>query len=144
MLIGKKGYYFIKVILFFAFSGKESYSIRELAGRLEISDKVLEQVLLALKNTGFLMSKRGPRGGYWLTEDALDLTILDVLDRTGQKIEIMHIEKKEKKNAIDEVLMDVLTIVEKDVSGVMKNITIRDLTDKMGEKITGSELDYSI
>lgn len=144
MLIGKKGYYFIKVILFFAFSGKESFSIKELSRRLEISDKVLEQVLLSLKKTGFLMSKRGPRGGYWLAGETLDLTILDILDRTGQKMEIMHIERKEKKNVIDEVLIDVSLRAEKEVSSVMNNITIRDLTNKMSKKITESELDYHI
>lgn len=144
MLIGKKGYYFIKVILFFAFSGKESFSIKEISGRLEISDKVLEQVLLSLKNAGFLMSKRGPRGGYWLTEDTLDFTLLDILDRTGQKMEVMHIERKERKNVIDEVLIDASLAVEKDISSVIGDITIGDLIDKMGKKITESKLDYII
>ncbi len=39
-MVSKKGYYFIKVILFLAFSKKGSFSIKELSERLAISEKL--------------------------------------------------------------------------------------------------------
>ena len=99
-MIGKKGYYLLKVILFFAFSRKESFSVAELSKRLGISKKVLEQVLLFLKNRGLLSSKRGPGGGYRMITDVSGITVMEIIEMTGKKPEVMTIDPQRKGNVI--------------------------------------------
>ena len=88
MLIRRSGYYLLKAVLFFAFSKKESFSTKELSKRMGITEKVLEQVLLLLKNKGILASKRGPQGGYRLCCDVSGLTVMDILDMTGKPLDV--------------------------------------------------------
>jgi len=53
--------------------------IQEIAGRQGIPQRYLEQVLLALKRSGLLTSKRGSTGGYHLTKVPEDITIGAIL-----------------------------------------------------------------
>jgi Rrf2 family transcriptional regulator, iron-sulfur cluster assembly transcription factor len=144
MLVSKKGYYFIKVILFLAFSKKGSFSIKELAERLAISEKILEQALLGLKNRGILSSKRGPQGGYWLSADVKDMTLMDILGTTGKKLEIFPGDRDRKTRFLDEVLEAVESDVEKDVLKTFENVRIKDLVAIIKERVTETELNYKI
>ncbi len=144
MLIGKKGYYYLKVILFFAFSRKESFPIKELARRLAISGKVLEQVLLSLKNKGLLASKRGPQGGYRLSRDISHLTVMDIVEMTDRKLDILPIEPSGKKNVLEDVLMALEEDVKVQLVLKFKDLKIKDLVTSMKEKIAEAELSYMI
>ena len=42
-------------------------------------EKFLEQILLALKNGGFVKSKRGVKGGFFLARSPKDITVGDVI-----------------------------------------------------------------
>ena len=44
------------------------------------SRQYAEQIMLRLKKAGLLESRRGPSGGYSLSRDASQITILDVLE----------------------------------------------------------------
>jgi Rrf2 family protein len=55
-------------------------SIQELAEGDEIPLKFLEQILLALKNGGFLASKRGVGGGYRLAKAPDQVSLAEVLE----------------------------------------------------------------
>jgi Rrf2 family protein len=144
MLVGKKGYYFIKVIVFFAFSKKESFPIREISKRLGISEKVLEQVLLSLKNKGILTSKRGPQGGYRLLAGVMDLTVLDIVKMAGQRIEILPIENIGKKQLIDSILSGMCRSVEEDIISELENVKIKDLVKGLKAEIGEKGLSYNI
>ncbi|MFC1570789.1 RrF2 family transcriptional regulator [Candidatus Omnitrophota bacterium] len=144
MFISKKGYYFIKVILFFGFSKKESFPIKELSKRLEISEKVLEQVLLSLKNKGLLSSRRGPQGGYWLSSDVSEMTLMDIINITGKKMDIFPIDTGRNPKVIDEVLGDVGEEIEKDVFKKLEEIKVSDLVGILKEKVTETGLNYVI
>ncbi|NQT32175.1 MAG: Rrf2 family transcriptional regulator [Candidatus Omnitrophica bacterium] len=144
MLVGKKGYYLIKVIVFFAFSKKDSFSIKEISRRLNISEKVLEQVLLSLKNKGVLTSKRGPKGGYRLLARVLDLTVLDIVKMSGQRIEILPVENIGKKQIIDNVLSGMCRRVEGGIVSEFENIKIKNLVRSLKKEIGEKGLSYNI
>ena len=144
MLIGKKGYYYIKIVLFFAFSRRKSFSIKEIAGRLDISEKVMEQVLLLLKNSGILKSKRGPQGGYSLALDPSDMTLMDILERTSQRIDIFPYDVKMGEHPIDDVLLCSGEVLEKDMCRDLKKVTIKNLRKKLSEKVTETGFNYAI
>jgi Rrf2 family protein len=57
-------------------------SIQEIAHKMELPVKYLEQILLALKNAGFVHSKRGIAGGYYLAKPPDMITV-------GQVIRVM-------------------------------------------------------
>jgi Rrf2 family protein len=67
MKISYKDDYALKVILDLARHYPDKLvRIEALSQRQDIPRKFLEQILLVLKNGGFVQSKRGPKGGYYL------------------------------------------------------------------------------
>lgn len=53
--------------------------IREIAERRHIPQHYLEQILVTLKQAGFIRSFRGARGGYTLTQHPDSIRLLEVL-----------------------------------------------------------------
>jgi len=49
--------------------------IRTIAKELKLPKAYLEKVARKLKRAGFVMSRRGARGGYWLAKDAGAISI---------------------------------------------------------------------
>ena len=67
MKISTKGRYALRLMLDLAMSeSDEPVRVREIAGRQEISDKYLEQIISILSKAGYVKSIRGPQGGYRL------------------------------------------------------------------------------
>lgn len=144
MLLSKKGYYYTKVLLFFTFSKKRSFSIKEISERLEISVKVLEQVLLFLKNKKILQSKRGPNGGYTLAADVLEISIADINEMSGKRFEIISFGNGETNKLIDKVIGDAGSSIQKTLFDAMSKVRIRDLVNDMNQKVTENGLNYVI
>jgi Rrf2 family protein len=53
--------------------------IDAISKRRGIPKKFLEQILLTLKRAGYLRSKRGNEGGYWLAKNPNEITIAEIL-----------------------------------------------------------------
>ncbi len=81
MRISYKGDYALKAILELSlkFDHSEAVSINEIAASGDMPEKFLEQILLSLKNGGFVKSKRGVRGGFYLARSPKDITVGDVI-----------------------------------------------------------------
>jgi Rrf2 family protein len=80
MRISAKGEYAIKAVLDLAMHQRaELIPIQDIAARQEIPQRYLEQVLLALKRSGLLTSRRGSSGGYHLTRPPEEITVGAVL-----------------------------------------------------------------
>lgn len=59
--------------------GEGLVKIAEIAKRKEIPQKYLEQILLTLKRAGFLISKRGAKGGYQLSKPPGKISIAEIV-----------------------------------------------------------------
>ena len=57
----------------------EALSLRDIAGRQQISLDYLEQIVPALKGAGLIKSKRGAQGGYYLAKAPAEITVYDAL-----------------------------------------------------------------
>lgn len=80
MKISYKGDYALKTLLELALNyNKGVVPINDLAKKGDIPDKFLEQVLLTLKKGGFVDSKRGINGGYFLARPPEDITLGEVI-----------------------------------------------------------------
>ncbi len=76
-MLSKKTKYGLKALTYLAKKdgGKQPVLIAEIADEENISKKFLEVILLQLKNAGFLSSKKGKGGGYYLIKEPNDITV---------------------------------------------------------------------
>jgi len=82
MNLSKRGEYALRALIDIGMAreqGRELLPIRELAERERIPVKFLEQILLQLKEAGFLESRRGKKGGYLLRKSPKAIRIGDVV-----------------------------------------------------------------
>ncbi len=83
-MISKKTKYGLKALIYLARQyEKGPILIADLAREERIPKKFLEAILLALKNSGILQSKKGKGGGYYLGKDPKTITF-------GQAIRVME------------------------------------------------------
>jgi Rrf2 family protein len=82
MNLSKRGEYALRALIDIGIAheqGRPLLPISELAERERIPVKFLEQILLQLKEAGYLESKRGKHGGYLLRKPARLIRIGDVV-----------------------------------------------------------------
>ncbi len=60
--------------------------VKDISRRQGISQRYLEQIFQKLKRAGFVGSKRGPSGGYFLGKKPEDITLADVIRVTEGNI----------------------------------------------------------
>ena len=79
MRISAKGEYAAKAVLYLSLKFPGVVTIQEVARRHSIPVKYLEHILLALKKSGVLESRRGVRGGYMLARPPAKISVGEVL-----------------------------------------------------------------
>ncbi|MDT7828128.1 Rrf2 family transcriptional regulator [Pricia sp. S334] len=79
-MLSKKTKYGLKALTYLATQkDKNPVQIAEIAENENISQKFLESILLTLRKTGFLGSKKGKGGGYYLIKDPEEILMTDVM-----------------------------------------------------------------
>lgn len=76
------------MLIALAQNGKETISARELSDKMNIPYRFLEQVIRSLRQSGFIRSFRGFKGGYQLARAASEITLLEVVEAIHGPIEI--------------------------------------------------------
>ena len=82
MNLSKRGEYALRALIDIGIAhemGRELLPMSELAERERIPVKFLEQILLQLKDAGYLQSRRGTKGGYLLKKPASQIRIGEVV-----------------------------------------------------------------
>ena len=83
MKISTKGRYALRMMLDIAAHQADGFvTLKDIALRQAISKKYLEQIALQLTQAGLLHAVRGHQGGYRLTREPADYTVLQVLNVT--------------------------------------------------------------
>jgi len=139
MKISYKGDYALKTLLELAINyNRGVLSIQELAKRGDIPEKFLEQVLLMLKKAGFVDSKRGVNGGYYLARPPQEIAIGEVVRFIEGPIEPITCVGKDTYEGCRDVkfcvLRDVWTQVYNAVSSYIDKITFAELVNRVKEK----------
>lgn len=79
-MLSKKTKYGIKALTFLAKQeGNNPVPIEKISKSENISRKFLESILLSLRKNGFLGSKKGKGGGYYLLKNPSDIRMVDVM-----------------------------------------------------------------
>lgn len=79
-MLSKKTKYGLKALTYLAsLDSKEPVQIAEIAEHENISQKFLESILLTLRRNGFLGSKKGKGGGYYLIKEPEEILMTAVM-----------------------------------------------------------------
>ncbi len=80
MKISTKGRYAVRILLDIAMHQGDGYvSMRDIARRQQISKKYADQIAMQLGQSCLLTAARGHMGGYRLTRDPSEITVLQIV-----------------------------------------------------------------
>ena len=139
MKITYKGDYAIKSLVYLAARyirerGADSYSqIQEISKDQDIPEKFLEQILLSLRNAGFVRSLRGKNGGYTIARDPEEIKLGDIIRLIdGPLAPIACVSRSAYQKCDFEprcVLKPIWARVNDAISGIVDNINFRQLVE---------------
>ena len=121
--------------------GRPMLQIRELAKREKIPVKFLEQILLQLKDAGYLESKLGRGGGYFLEMPMDKITIggvVRLIDGPLAPISCVSVTAYEKCSCPDEQhcgLRMLMLDVRNSIANILDNYTLADTVEVTLRKI---------
>ena len=91
MLISQKCQYGLRALFELARrDGSDPVSVAEIARVQAIPPRFLEIILGQLKQAGYVVSRRGPQGGYLLARDPSEITVGDVIRTIQGEIGPVH------------------------------------------------------
>jgi Rrf2 family protein len=144
MRLSKRGEYGLRAMIDLATALKDKdgrpggvVQIKEIAERQHIPAKFLEQILLSLKNAGFLHSRMGVGGGYYLAKPVDEITlghIVRVLDGPLAPVGCVSHMAYEACGCPDERtcgLRLVMLDVRNAISDILDNTTLADVTQRV-------------
>jgi Rrf2 family protein len=147
MRISAKGEYAIRAMLDLALHhGRGLIPIQDVAGRQQIPQRYLEQVLLLLKRAGFLRSKRGATGGYHLVRPPGEISVGDVLRAIEGSLTPLEVAGREPRPGREagRDLAELWTEVAQAVAGVIDRTTFADLAARVAERRSRDRAMYHI
>ncbi|MGH2668372.1 MAG: RrF2 family transcriptional regulator [bacterium] len=122
--------------------------IEEIARRQHLPVRYLEQILLGLKRAGFLQSKRGVSGGYYLAKHPREITMGAIIRAMeGPIIPIYCVGSGKREVCIEEPhcsLRDIWADVRDAVEGILDQTTLEDLCRQIRVKRERQGLTYQI
>lgn len=124
MKLSIKGSCAVEMILDILDYGQKSpVAIKDVAARLDISNKYAEQVVSTLSIAGLVKSVRGQKGGYQATEKAKTATVGTILRLTENFLKDQN--KSQEVSSMNVVVEDL----NKAVDGVLNHYTLTMLLD---------------
>ncbi|MFA5782967.1 MAG: Rrf2 family transcriptional regulator [Bacteroidales bacterium] len=110
---------------------KDYVKINDIAQRWSIPKKFLEQILITLKTSGYVRSKKGSEGGYTLTKAPEQISLAEIIRlMDGALAPVESVSKYFYKNTPVEQhkkIMDVFIDIRDYVSDKLEQTTFADL-----------------
>ncbi len=127
---------------------KGPIQIENIAKRQHLPVRYLEQILLSLKRAGFLQSKRGVGGGYYLAKHPREITMGAIIRAMeGPIIPIFCVGSGKREICVEEShcsLRDIWADVRDAVAKIVDHITFEDLCQQIRVKRERQGLTYQI
>ena len=127
MNISKKAEYAIRAVITIArHTNNNPLQISEISKKESIPIKFLEQILLNLKNSGVLKSKRGANGGYLLAKTKGDISIGMILEIIDGPFDPVGLHSSNHLSAgLEKCFGQMIEIV----NGHLNQFTIKDILE---------------
>jgi len=149
MRITKKGEYALRALVNLALNYKKGMrQIQDIVRKEDIPEKFLEQILVTLKNAGFIQSKRGIGGGYFLSKSPDEISVGEVIRLIDGPLAPLgcvsteHVDcPKEITCGIRSVMLDVTNAT----TEILDRVTIADVCNRtrgMAERRTETFMYY--
>lgn len=138
MKISTKGRYALRLMLDLAMNtDKQPVRVKDISARQEISDKYLEQIISVLTKGGYVISARGPQGGYRLAKEPKEYTVGSILRLIeGKLCPVACLETEnntcDRKEAC--ITLPLWEKLDEAINNVVDNVTLQDLIDWNEEK----------
>ncbi len=142
MRISTKGRYAVRVMLDLATNNTGEYiKVKEIAGRQEISEKYLEQIISVLNKAGYVKSVRGAQGGYRIARDPASYTvgmILRLTEGSLNPVACLDDDVNECERCDTCETLEVWKELADAINHIVDNVTIADLVERQQARIAGS------
>ena len=143
MDVSVKGEYALRAV--FDLASRESpdpVKIAKIAERQQIPQKFLELILSQLKQGGFLSSRRGAEGGYFLARAAEDITVGDILRHVDGPTSPA---RRNAQGAVkDSPFPELWQRVDRALSSVIDRTTFADLVNRWKENRARKVVNWEI
>lgn len=148
MKISTRGIYAIEAMIDLAkHSNKGVESLKNIAERRQLSEKYLEQIIRALRKKELVISIRGAGGGYQLSRQPREITVLQILEAVEKTLIPMEclVDNSDcgikAKTCAARVFWNQLWSVIKDVIG---HVNLQDLMDESDKFAREESIEYYI
>ena len=137
-MLSKKTKYAIKALVILGKNAdKPPMQIQKIAEEERIPKKFLEQILLDLRNAGYLYSKKGAGGGYSLNKDPKEIFLVHILRITGGPIAMVPCASLNFFHKCEECqqettcgIRDVFIKVRDETLKILSETSIADISEK--------------
>jgi Rrf2 family protein len=98
MRLSTKSRYGLRILLQIAIDNRDGKAAqgKSISKKQEISEPYLEQIMIPLKNAGYVRTTRGCNGGYFLNKDPKDITVLAVIELFEGDLNLVDCVSEEK------------------------------------------------
>lgn len=138
MKISTRGHYGVLAMTVLARRyGEDPVPVREIAEEKGLPANYLEQLLAPLRRAGLVRSVRGPQGGYQLSTDPGEITVLDVLEVLEGPLVPVECLGSDRTRELpccdgDCSLRRVWLDLHESMISVVDSVTLSDLTEDVG------------
>jgi Rrf2 family iron-sulfur cluster assembly transcriptional regulator len=144
MRITTRGRYALRASLALAKMGSNGrpVSISQLSEQEDISPVFLEQIFFKLRKAGLVSSIRGPGGGFNFARPLDQLTVKDILDASGEDIDITLCDKHSE--SCTRVGTCLSHYIWNDLAGIIQSyfaqMTLASIIERYNDIFTGTSL----
>lgn len=91
MKLSTKSRYGLRILVQIAVESETKTAVKgkSIAGNQDISEAYLEQIMIPLKNAGFVKTVRGCNGGYALSKKPENISVLDIIELFEGKVQLV-------------------------------------------------------
>lgn len=134
MKITKKGEYALRALVDLALNYKKGMrQTQDIVRKEDIPEKFLEQILVALKNAGFIQSKRGIGGGYFLNKSPDEISLGEVIRLIDGPLAPLECVNTEHLNCSKEItcgIRSVMLDVANATAEILDRVTLADVCNR--------------
>lgn len=143
MKVSSKGEYALRALILLGNHKGKVLGIQEISEKTLVSIHYLEQILLQLKKLGYVVSKRGAKGGYLLQKEPEDINIGEVIRELEGPLSPMSCASitKYEPCALEGgcQLKPLWSLVRDTIAFVLERTTLEDLLTNRITKLEGED-----
>ena len=141
MKLSTRSRYGVRLMTALACASKDKpVFLKDIAAAEEISEKYLSLIVIPLRGAGLIKSRRGARGGYSLTKDPHDISLLNIIEALDGKVSLVSCVKhpSECNRALLCPTRDVWSHLGSQISDSFNSILLSQLADARNNKLNNS------